>query len=294
MGPDKRQRANGGVVDINSRRMHPPARSWGDNSTGEPSVARPPTSGVRRLVEKPTYMIGSVHNALVLLTEIRDQGGLRLRDAARELGVAESTAHRLLSTLAYHGFVRQEADRRYVAGPQMGIQPALAGVQRAVRDACLPELDRITRATNETANVMVRTGSLVRTVASVESTRLLRIGSRLGHVTEAHRAAGGRVMLAELDDDSIAALDLDSPLPEGFSEVLASTRERGYATSINEVEDGLSSVAVAIHHDGEAVGALVLVLPSTRFPFGAEGRLVKHLRQAVARIESTLGRDFAS
>lgn len=248
---------------------------------------------VRRLVEKPTYMIGSVHNALVLLTEIRDQGGLRLSDAARELGVAESTAHRLLSTLAYHGFVRQEADRRYVAGAQMGIQPALAGVQRALRDACQPELDRITRATNETANVMVRTGGLVRTIASVESMRLLRIGSRLGHVTEAHRAAGGRVMLAELDSEALAEIDAEAPFPEGFPRVLASVRSRGYATSINEVEDGLSSIAVAIYHHAEAIGALVLLLPSSRFQPEGEARLVKHLTNSVRRVEATLNHDSA-
>lgn len=245
---------------------------------------------VRRLVEKPTYMISSVHNALVLLTEIRDQGGLRLGDAARELGVAESTAHRLLSTLAYHGFVWQAADRRYVPGAQMGIQPAFAGVQRALREACQQELDRITRTTNETANVMVRTGSLARTIASVESMRLLRIGSRLGHVTEAHRAAGGRAMLAELDSASLADLHAESPFPEGFSQLLATVRSRGYATSINEVEDGLSSIAVAIHLNDEAVGALVLLLPSSRFQEGIEVRLVKHLNLSARRIEDKLRR----
>ncbi|MBC2637636.1 MULTISPECIES: IclR family transcriptional regulator C-terminal domain-containing protein [unclassified Rhodococcus (in: high G+C Gram-positive bacteria)] len=226
----------------------------------------------------------------MLLTEVRDQGGIRLSDAATVLGVAESTAHRLLSTLAYHGFISQEPDRRYVAGAQMGIEPALAGTQRALRAACQPELDRITRATNETANVMVRTGTLSRTIASVESTRLLRIGSRLGHVTEAHRAAGGRVMLAELDSASLHALDVESPFPEGFAELLAVVRARGYATSINEVEDGLSSIAVAIHLDDEAIGALVLLLPSSRFPFGSEARLVKHLATSVERIEGALRR----
>ncbi len=248
------------------------------------------TTEVRRFVDKPTYMVGSVHNALVLLTEIRDQGGLRLSDAARLLGVAESTAHRLLSTLAYHGFVFQEPDRKYVAGAQMGIEPALPGSQRALRAACQPELDRITRATNETANVMVRTGSLVRTIASVESTRLLRIGSRLGHVTEAHRAAGGRAMLAELDDASLDSLNAESPFPEGFRQLIATVRERGYATSINEVENGLSSISVAIHLGTEAIGALVLLVPSSRFPFGAESRLVKHLVAAVQRIEEALRR----
>ena len=43
---------------------------------------------------KPTYSIEAVDNALQLLQLLRDVGSLRLKDAAAELGVAPSTAHR--------------------------------------------------------------------------------------------------------------------------------------------------------------------------------------------------------
>ncbi|WP_284978657.1 helix-turn-helix domain-containing protein [Arthrobacter sp. fls2-241-R2A-200] len=50
---------------------------------------------------KPTYSIEAVDNALQLLQLLRDVGSLRLKDAAAELGVAPSTAHRLLAMLVY-------------------------------------------------------------------------------------------------------------------------------------------------------------------------------------------------
>jgi len=73
----------------------------------------------KRTIEKPTYMLESVDNALRLLQMLRDVGGLRLKDAAEELGIAPSTAHRLLAMLVYRAFAVRTADRRYVAGPLM-------------------------------------------------------------------------------------------------------------------------------------------------------------------------------
>ena len=58
--------------------------------------------------QEPAYPIASVNNALRLLLLFRGQPRVRLSEASEHLGVAHSTAHRLLAMLAYHGFVRQE------------------------------------------------------------------------------------------------------------------------------------------------------------------------------------------
>ena len=79
--------------------------------------------------EEPKYPISSVDNALRLLGLFRERERVRLVEARDHLGVAQSTAHRLLAMLAHHGFVRQEADSRlYVAGPAlvMGLYFVLA------------------------------------------------------------------------------------------------------------------------------------------------------------------------
>ena len=66
---------------------------------------KPLARAARKPVQKrPTYSIEAVDNALQLLQLLRDGGALRLKDAAEELGVAPSTAHRLLAMLVYRGF----------------------------------------------------------------------------------------------------------------------------------------------------------------------------------------------
>jgi hypothetical protein len=54
-----------------------------------------------KAIERPTYLLESVDNALKLLQMLRDVGALRLKDAAKELGIAPSTAHRLFAMLLY-------------------------------------------------------------------------------------------------------------------------------------------------------------------------------------------------
>ena len=64
-----------------------------------------------------TGHLESVDAALRLLQMLGRDGQLRVTDAADELGVAASTAHRLLSTLRYRGFAVQAGDRTYRPGP---------------------------------------------------------------------------------------------------------------------------------------------------------------------------------
>jgi len=58
----------------------------------------------QRAIERPAYLLESVDNALKLLQMLRDVGALRLKEAAEELHIAPSTAHRLLAMLVYRGF----------------------------------------------------------------------------------------------------------------------------------------------------------------------------------------------
>src|SRR5690606_6044079 len=55
------------------------------------------------------YSVDSVTNALRILVMLREEPELGVVDVARGLGVARSTAHRLLTTLARENFVRQES-----------------------------------------------------------------------------------------------------------------------------------------------------------------------------------------
>src|SRR6476620_1171204 len=130
----------------------------------------PVSKSVRKPVQKrPTYSIEAVDNALQLLQLLRDGGALRLKDAAAELGVAPSTAHRLLAMLVYRGFAVQDETRRYVPGPAMGVGPAGLSWTRLLRDISRPHMELLCARTNETVNLMIRVGTDVCFLNTVES-----------------------------------------------------------------------------------------------------------------------------
>src|SRR5690606_16854792 len=137
------------------------------------------------------YGIESVDHALHLATLLLHEGPLRVTDAAARLGVARSTAHRLLAMLVYRDFAEQDEDRRYVAGPVLRGAAAPEPVAD-LRRIALPHLEALAARTDESVNLAIVVGDQTRFIATVESTQVLRVGDREGRVLPAHLASGGR------------------------------------------------------------------------------------------------------
>jgi hypothetical protein len=154
-----------------------------------------------RGAERPAYPIASVDKALRLLMLFREQTRVRLSEASEHLGVAHSTAHRLLAMLAYHGFVRQERDSRaYVAGPAL-VEIGLAAIrQMDIRLHARPVLEDLAASFAETAHLAVLEGASVRYLDAVESSRALRVAARTGATLPANCTASGKAMLAVLPE----------------------------------------------------------------------------------------------
>src|ERR1700710_2763004 len=115
---------------------------------------------------RPQYPIGSVDNALRLIHMLRDHGEVRLRTAAQELGVSESTAHRLMAMLVFHGFARQADSRAYVPGYALGAAPMPISWTRALKEASQAHAAALSGQTGETVNVEVRVGTKIRFIYS--------------------------------------------------------------------------------------------------------------------------------
>ena len=98
--------------------------------------------------------------------------------AAEQLGVARSTAHRLLAMLVYRDFAEQGNTRLYPGRPRLypaGPDPESGQVLTRV---ARPRLQVLVAKVDETANLMVRIGTEVRFAATVECDQLLRVGDR--------------------------------------------------------------------------------------------------------------------
>ncbi len=247
--------------------------------------------------KRPTYSIEAVDNALQLLQLLRDGGALRLKDAAEELGVAPSTAHRLLAMLVYRGFAVQDETRRYAPGPAMGVGPAGLGWTRLLRSLAQPHMELLSGRLNETVNLMVRVGTKVRFLATVEGENVLRVGDRQGTVMPANKTSGGKAMLAELEPHMIEQLFRSSNAEIGgdtipateypaFLRELESIRSNGFAANFEGTEEGVSALGIALHNrHGQVVGAISVATPATRFRRVFDGGLVAALRETCRQLE---------
>jgi IclR family transcriptional regulator, acetate operon repressor len=241
------------------------------------------------------YPISSVDNALRLLTLFRDKRPIRVSEAAATLGVARSTAHRLLSTLEQHGFARRDpATRTYLPGPvlaELGL--ATAGLE--LLSATRADLEQLSAETGETTHLVILEGSSALFLDSVETSKALRIGSRVGAVMAAHCTSAGKAMLALLSADELSALyprgqQLEQMTPnsiatrEALDDELEAIRKRGYAINRDESEIGVSAVAKAFRAGPTGrVAAFSVSVPSTRFDAARVAEIAKALERAVAR-----------
>ncbi len=203
----------------------------------------------------PQYPIESVDNALKLLLLLGERPEIRLTEATRYLGVAPSTAHRLLAMLNYRGFVRQDpVSKAYLPGPSLtGVAFAILGRLDIQRSAA-PIMRDLSQQLRETIHVGMLDGANVHFVAATEGPAAVRVASRLGRTMPAHCTSTGKVMLAQLAEVELRQLfpdeELERVTPHSIgsrSELeaeLSRIRERGYALNREESEEGVASVAV--------------------------------------------------
>lgn len=224
----------------------------------------------------PNYPISSVDNALRLLLLFREHRAVRLTEACQYLGVAHSTAHRLLAMLTYHGFVRQEAGSRvYVAGPAL-VDVGLAVVEALdIRAQARPFLDDLTATFGETSHLSVLEGAMVRYLDAVESDKALRVVARTGALIPAHCTSLGKAMLAHLtEEEMLQTYPLGEPLTamtdesitsrEVLVRELAQVRRTGFAVNLGESEEGVGSVAIAFRDVSRKLASIAIAAPTSR------------------------------
>ncbi|WP_035744229.1 IclR family transcriptional regulator [Haematomicrobium sanguinis] len=249
---------------------------------------------------KPSYFLESVDNALRLVQILRDIGHLRIKDAAEELGIAGSTAHRLMAMLVYRGFAVQGENKEYLPGPAIGVSPAGLDWTRELRRVATPHLELLSSRLGETVNLMVRVGANMRFVSSVESTLYLRVGDRQGAVFGAHATSGGKAILAQLPAADVRQLYrskgaelagdyLDDAEFESLVAELAVIRRTGFAVNKDHTEIGVAAVGMSLSSaSGEPIAAFAVACPTTRLDRLLEKGSLELMRMCAESINTAL------
>jgi DNA-binding IclR family transcriptional regulator len=242
--------------------------------------------------------VESVDRALLLLELMRAEGAVSVKAAAEHLGVAASTAHRLLSALAFRGYAAQDRERRYRLGPALSQRSAEPFSLQVIRQNAREAMVDLQRTVGETVQLMVLRGGQIQFVDGIEPELSLRIAMRIGDTMPAFVSAGGKAMLAQLSNVELEELYRSGlpPWPTGRITSLAAlkrsmskVRRADFGTNFEETEQGVIGLGVSINdRDGRPVAALTTATPSIRFDRADMPKHVEALRAAASRIAQQL------
>ncbi len=204
-------------------------------------------------------------------------------------GWSKSSVSRLLAALEDGGLVRQDpVTGRYAPGLQLVALAGAALAGDALYQVCHPHLVTLAAESGETADLSIIDEGRLLTIDEVPSAQPIKLSGWVGVRHPLHGSSSGKILLAELSDERRAAI-----LDAGLSAVAPRTitdrgqllheveraRVAGYALSLEELAEGLTSVAAPVRdHTGTVVAAISAAGPSFRFT----GR---HLDDCVARVK---------
>jgi IclR family acetate operon transcriptional repressor len=162
-----------------------------------------------------------------------------------------------------------------------------------------PYLALLAETTQETVNVVVLDGGECMNISGAASPRPIQYIGRIGRRTPLHCTAAGKVLLAYLPAERQRKL-LPAVLPrftaetivvgEALEQALIQVRERGYARSDEEHQEGVSAVAAPIYdHTGQVVAALTISGPTYRMNLDEVETFIIPVRNAAEAISTHLG-----
>ncbi len=246
--------------------------------------------------------LSSVRNAARLLKEFSGvDRQLGVTELSARLGLAKSTVHRLLATLAEERLLeRDAATGRYRLGLGIYELGAVVTAHVDLHEAAMPALVSLRQRTGETVQVAVLDGLEAVYVERLDSPHTLRIFSRVGHRLPAHCTSSGKVLLAGLPAQTLdARLSQWRPVrmtPRTITDEqvlraeLRMIAQRGWAENVEEGELGVASVGAPIRGiDGEVTAAISVAGPIARVKGASLRRFSGAVVDAASAISRRLG-----
>ena len=255
---------------------------------------------------KPNNLVQTIERVSAILDLVGENPkGVSIREVSSQLDLPKGTVHRLLSSLSYVGYIRQDAvSRNYFLGLKLLDLGGLVASQLDLRKIAAPLLHALADATRETVHMVVWDQSEVVYIEKVEplpDMGGLKMASRVGSRNPAHSCAVGKIFLSYLSpnelEDFISAKGLpartSNTITDGVAlkQELKTIREQGYALDNEENEKGIRCIgAAALDESGTPVAAISVSGPAFRVTKKiAQEILRKKVVETAAEISRRLG-----
>jgi IclR family transcriptional regulator, acetate operon repressor len=202
----------------------------------------------------------------LLVRVLESEQPVALTDLASAAGLPKSTASRLVSALERRGLIEQDGERgRLRPGPAILRVAERGMLERNLVELARRSLDALSDASEETINLAVPGHDGVEHIAQVDSLHFLGAGQWLGRSVGYEHSANGKVFAA-FGRAAFGGAEFGRAAGTGATDrELDTVRRTGFATSIDELEVGLSAMAAPVRGaHGEVIAALSISGPTLR------------------------------
>jgi DNA-binding IclR family transcriptional regulator len=219
---------------------------------------------------------------------------LQLAEISILSGLNKTTTHRLLQALRSEELLdRNPGTGAYRLGPGMMALGVQALSSNGLRLRARPLLKRLAEETGETATLEVPIDDTMLILDEVTSKHFVGASGNVGTRWPIHATSTGKALIAfEQDGTNRLGAELTSLTPrtitrfDDLEKELGDIRRRGFAETVEELEDGLSGVGAVVRGGmGEILGALSICGPSQRMSDGRRAQLGATLCTVATRLQ---------
>jgi len=256
--------------------------------------------------QKPNNLVQTIERTSLILDILgQSPQGISIRDLSGRIKLPKGTTHRLISSLSYFGYARQDSKtRNYFLGFKLVELGNLLLSQLDLRKEAEPFLRDLAERTKETVHMVFLDRGEIVYIDKVEldhNPSGLRMASRVGLRNPAHSSAVGKVLLSHLPEEELNGLIQEKGLPKRtentitdpiqLKEHLKSVQSQGYALDDEENERGIRCVAAPIFNEtGKAVAAISISGPAFRITKKmVQETLKKEVMETASKISERLG-----
>jgi IclR family acetate operon transcriptional repressor len=249
--------------------------------------------------------VQSLVRALSLLNRIAETqaGSATLTDLAQQVGLAPSTAHRLLTTLEQERYVRFDPDGKLWS---IGVQAFVSGCSfirtRSLAASARNHMRLLMEDVGETVNLAVEDQGEAVYLAQVECRQMMRVFARPGSRVPLHCSGVGKAILSALPGKSLAKILHRHGMPrltvktittpQALAENLERVRAIGYALDDEEHAVGLRCIAAPVFDEtGDCIGAVSTSGPMARIGDERIHQLGEIVLLAAKAISAEMGGD---
>jgi len=255
---------------------------------------------------KPNNLVQTIERTSLILDILgQSPHGISIRELSDKIKLPKGTIHRLLSSLSYFGYVRQDSKtRNYLLGFKVVELGNLLLSQLDLRKEAAPFLKDLAERTKETVHMVVFDRNEVVYIDKVEGDQNpsgLRMASRIGLRNPAYSSAVGKVLLSLFPEEALNLFLKEKKLhkrtentitdPSQLKEHLKMVRIQGYAIDDEENEKGVRCVGAPIYDEsGNAVSAVSISGPAFRITKKViQEILKKEVMETALKISQRLG-----